>query len=98
MRVLVAEDDEALRHGLDALLRGAGFAVDTAADLPEADEALHVNRYDGAVFDRILPAGDALPYVAARRRAGWDTPVLFLTGRNAAAERISGLGCADDYL
>jgi two-component system, OmpR family, response regulator len=98
VRVLVAEDDEALRCGLDAALRGAGFAVDTAADLPEVDEALHVNHYDGAVFDRMLPTGDALPYVAVRRRAGWTTPVLFLTGRNGPADRVSGLGWADDYL
>ncbi|MFV2115769.1 response regulator transcription factor [Micromonospora sp. LOL_025] len=94
----MAEDDDDLRRAVDASLRGAGFAVDTAADLPEADEALSVNGYDCTVFDRMLPAGDALRYVAHRRRAGWDTPVLFLTGRNAAEERVRGLDWADDYL
>ncbi|MFY1688275.1 response regulator transcription factor [Plantactinospora sp. WMMB782] len=98
MRVLVAEDDDDLRCAVDATLRGVGFAVDTVADLPEVDEALSVNAYDCAVFDRMLPAGDALRYVADRRRAGWETPVLFLTGRNAPEERVRGLDWADDYL
>jgi two-component system, OmpR family, response regulator len=98
VRVLVTEDDEALRVAIDASLRGAGFAVDTAVDLPEADEALSVNAYDCAVFDRILPAGDALRYVAGRRRAGWPVPVLFLTARDAVSDRVAGLAWGDDYL
>jgi two-component system, OmpR family, response regulator len=98
VRVLVAEDDDDIRCAVDASLRDEGFAVDTVADLPEVDEALSVNRYDCAVLDRMLPAGDALRYVAHRRRAGWDTPVLFLTGRTAAEERVRGLDWGDDYL
>ncbi|RKR91880.1 DNA-binding response OmpR family regulator [Micromonospora pisi] len=98
MRVLVTEDDEDLRVAVDASLRGAGFAVDTAIDLPQADEALSVNVYDCAVFDRILPAGDSLQYVADRRRAGWPVPVLFLTGRNTPDDRVKGLAWGDDYL
>jgi two-component system, OmpR family, response regulator len=96
--VLVTEDDDNLRLAVDASLRGAGFAVDTAGDLPEVDEALSVNTYDCAVFDRMLPAGDALDYVAGRRRAGWSVPVLFLTGRGATDERVAGLAWGDDYL
>jgi DNA-binding response OmpR family regulator len=98
VRVLVTEDDENLRVAVDASLRGAGFAVDTAVDLPQADEALSVNVYDCAVFDRMLPAGDSLQYVADRRRAGWPVPVLFLTGRNTPDERVKGLAWGDDYL
>ena len=98
VRVLVTEDDENLRAAVDASLRGAGFAVDTAVDLPQADEALSVNVYDCAVFDRMLPAGDSLRYVADRRRTGWPVPVLFLTGRNTPDERVRGLAWGDDYL
>lgn len=98
MRVLLTEDDENLRVAVEATLRGAGFAVDVAADLPQADEALSVNAYDCAVFDRMLPAGDALRYVEQRRRAGWPVPVLLLTARDAVADRIAGLAHADDYL
>ncbi|MEV4348279.1 response regulator transcription factor [Actinoplanes sp. NPDC049596] len=92
------EDDDNLRLALDVALRGAGFAVDAVADLPEADEALAVHSYDCAVVDRMLPSGDALPYVAARRRAGWRVPVLFLTGRTVPADRVAGLAWGDDYL
>jgi two-component system, OmpR family, response regulator len=99
VRVLVTEDDEALRTAVDAALRGAGFAVDTAVDLPQADESLSVNAYDCAVFDRMLPAGDALRYVAGRRRAGWPVPVLFLTARDSLADRVEGFEHGgDDYL
>ncbi|WP_188989714.1 winged helix-turn-helix domain-containing protein [Saccharopolyspora thermophila] len=98
MRVLVTEDDENLRVAVAAALRGAGFALDTAADLPQADEALAVNDYDCVVFDRMLPAGDALGYVERRRQAGWGVPVLFLTARDAVHDRIAGLTWGDDYL
>ncbi|MGH3433618.1 MAG: winged helix-turn-helix domain-containing protein [Thermocrispum sp.] len=98
MRVLLTEDDEDLRAAVEAALRGAGFAVDAAVDLPQADEALAVNDYDCAVFDRMLPSGDALAYVQHRRRAGWPVPVLFLTARDTVADRIAGLAIADDYL
>ncbi len=88
-----------MRVALEASLRGAGFAVDTAADLPAADEALFVNSYDCAVFDRMLPSGDALRYVHARRSGGWQVPVLFLTARDSEADRVAGLRSGgDDYL
>jgi two-component system OmpR family response regulator len=95
VRVLVVEDDENLRVAIAGSLRAAGFAVDTAGDLPGADEALAVNSYDCAVFDRMLPSGDALCYVETRRLA---VPVLFLTARDAVADRIAGLEFGDDYL
>jgi DNA-binding response OmpR family regulator len=98
MRVLVTEDDDDLRFTVQTSLRVAGFAVDAATDLSGADEALSVNAYDCAVFDRMLPAGDSLPYVAARRATGWPVPVLFLTARDGVDDRIDGLAWGDDYL
>ncbi|MGQ0841349.1 winged helix-turn-helix domain-containing protein [Actinokineospora sp.] len=98
MRVLVIEDDDDLRVAISGALRGAGFAVDAVADLPAADEALAVNSYDCAVFDRMLPSGDSLAYVRASRAAGSVVPVLFLTARDAVADRIAGLAHGDDYL
>ena len=93
--MLVVEDDENLRIAITGSLRAAGFAVDPVGDLPAADEALMVNSYDCAVFDRMLPAGDALHYIRARRPP---LPVLFLTARDAVADRIAGLEHGDDYL
>ncbi|MBB4688367.1 response regulator transcription factor [Amycolatopsis jiangsuensis] len=98
MRVLLTEDNADLLLAVSTSLRGAGLAVDTAADLPAADLALTVNSYDCAVFDRMLPAGDALEFVEDRRRAGWPVPVLFLTARAAPADVVTGLGVGDDYL
>lgn len=91
----MVEDDENLRVAIAGSLRAAGFAVDAVGDLPAADEALSVNSYDCAVLDRMLPSGDALRYVQARRPA---VPVLFLTARDAVADRIAGLDAGDDYL
>ncbi|SFB36021.1 DNA-binding response regulator, OmpR family, contains REC and winged-helix (wHTH) domain [Amycolatopsis marina] len=96
--MLVTEDDENLRVAVEASLRGAGFAVDVAVDLPDADEALSVNAYDSVVFDRMLPSGDSLRYVETRRNAGWQVPVLFLTARDTVPDRIAGLRWGDDYL
>ncbi|MFE2284551.1 response regulator transcription factor [Streptomyces sp. NPDC059443] len=99
MRVLVVEDDDDLRFSVAAALRGAGLAVDEAADLPAADEALFVTEYDCAVFDRTLPSGDSIDYVDELRRAGRKVPVLFLTARDTVADRVAGFAVGgDDYL
>jgi two-component system OmpR family response regulator len=99
VRILVTEDDTDLRLAITTSLRGAGFAVDAAADLPAADELLWVNSYDCAVFDRLLPGGDALGYVERKRRTGWAVPVLFLTALGDPAQRLAGLSRGgDDYL
>ncbi|WP_106186352.1 response regulator transcription factor [Umezawaea tangerina] len=98
MRILVTEDDEDLRLAVAVSLRGNGFAVDVARDLAGADETLAVNSYDCAVFDRMVPGGDALGYVAARRRTGFDLPVLFLTALGGLGQRVEGLAVGDDYL
>ncbi|SCE27937.1 DNA-binding response regulator, OmpR family, contains REC and winged-helix (wHTH) domain [Streptomyces sp. ScaeMP-e83] len=99
MRVLLVEDDANLRFGVAAALRAAGLAVDEAVDLPQADEALFVTAYDCAVFDRMLPSGDAAVYVEQLRRDGRAVPVLFLTARDTVADRVEGFARGgDDYL
>ncbi|MFK0288908.1 response regulator transcription factor [Streptomyces sp. NPDC090442] len=99
MRVLVIEDNDDLRFTVAAALRAEGLAVDEVADLPAADEALFVTEYDCAVFDRMLPSGDALDYVQDLRRAGRTVPVLFLTSRDRVADRVDGFAAGgDDYL
>ncbi len=99
MRVLVVEDDDDLRFAVASALRGDGLAVDEAADLPAADEALFVTAYDCVVFDRMLPAGDSADYVHGMRSDGQTVPVLFLTARDTVADRVEGLAIGgDDYL
>ncbi|WP_309114279.1 response regulator transcription factor [Saccharothrix sp.] len=98
MRILVTEDDEDLLFAVALSLRGEGFAVDVAADLAAADEALAVNSYDCAVLDRMVPGGDTLDHVRRLREAGFQVPVLFLTALDDVADRVAGLGVGDDYL
>ncbi|MFD8499954.1 response regulator transcription factor [Amycolatopsis sp. NPDC059657] len=98
MRVLVTEDDPDIRLTVRLALRTAGLAVDAVPDLPAADEALYVNSYDCAIFDRMLPSGDALMYVSSKRATGWAVPVLFLTARDEPSDVVTGLRAGDDYL
>ncbi|MBK1789080.1 response regulator transcription factor [Prauserella cavernicola] len=98
-RVIVIEDDEDLRLAVSTELTASGLRVDTAADLAAADAALSAADYDCAVFDRMLPDGDAIGFVHRRRQAGWAVPVLFLTARDSLADRVAGFEHGgDDYL
>jgi len=101
MRVLLLEDDHDLRHVVARRLRKEGFAVDEAARLVDAEEALRLHEYDCLVFDRLVPDGDALELVARQRddEDATAAPVLFLTARGAVADRVAGFAAgADDYV
>ncbi|WP_330849860.1 response regulator transcription factor [Lentzea sp.] len=96
---MLVEDYEDTRVALVVELEAAGFDVDDAADIADADEALRRNDYDCVVFDRLLPDGDSVTYVHRRRREGWSTPVLFLTQLDSVADRVAGFDHGgDDYV
>ena len=99
MRVLVAEDDAGLRSVLERGLREKGFVVDAVADGAAALRHLRAYDYDVAVLDWRMPERTGLEVVAEARRGGNRTPILMLTARDAASDRVAGLnGGADDYL
>lgn len=99
MRVLVVEDEAAIRTAVGRRLRAVGLAVDEADDLQTASECLAANAYDCLVLDRMLPAGDALPFLSQQRQRGLKTPALFLTARDGIEDRVAGFeGGGDDYL
>ncbi len=99
MKILVVEDDAALAGSLRGGLVDAGFAVDVAPQLADADRARRVNAYDLIVLDLGLPDGDGREYLARLRSRGAATPVLILTARSALTDRVNGLNAgADDYL
>ncbi|MEY9857008.1 DNA-binding response OmpR family regulator [Catenulispora sp. GAS73] len=99
MRVLVVEDDPGLGPLIVDGLRSAGFAVDLAERLTEADFKASVNTYDCVVADRGLPDGDALELLKRWRRSGHTVPVLMLTSFSTVEDRVSGFeNGADDYL
>ncbi|RSN11195.1 DNA-binding response regulator [Streptomyces sp. WAC 05977] len=97
---MVVEDDEDIRMAVSAELRAASFTVDAAGSLAGAAAALDATgAHDCAVFDRMLPDGDAIGFVDERRRQGWAVPVLFLTALDSSSARIEGFEHGgDDYL
>lgn len=98
MRILVVEDDPALRRSLAATLREENYAVDTAADGEEGVYKAREGTYDAIVLDVMLPRLDGWG-VLDRLRPTRTTPVLMLTARDAVPDRVKGLDSgADDYL
>jgi DNA-binding response OmpR family regulator len=99
MRVLVAEDDKALRSVLERGLKEEGYVVDTVEDGEAALRHLRAYDYDVAVLDWRMPALSGLQVVSEARRRGDRTPILLLTARDTPADRVTGLDeGADDYL
>jgi two-component system, OmpR family, phosphate regulon response regulator OmpR len=97
-RILLVEDDPRLAEMLLEYLGQAGFGVTVASLGATALERLNEADYDAVVLDLMLPDMDGLE-VCRRLRARCDTPVLMLTARGDAIDRIVGLELgADDYL
>ncbi len=99
MRVLVAEDDDALRSVLERGLRENGYVVDAVADGEKAMSFLQTYEYDVAVLDWRMPKLTGLDVIGQLRRSGSHVPILMLTARDTARDRGTGLDHgADDYL
>ncbi|MBV8161528.1 MAG: response regulator transcription factor [Acidimicrobiia bacterium] len=99
MRVLVADDDPAVRGALDRALRLEGYDVTLTSDGQEALEAVWAAAPDAVVLDLLMPRVDGLEVCRRMRAAGDATPVLILTAKDAVGERVAGLDAgADDYL
>jgi two-component system response regulator MprA len=99
VRILVVDDDRAMREGLERVLRRDGYEVSLAGDGESARTALATCPPDAVVLDLQLPDSDGVDICRALRRAGDRTPVLMLTARDAVADRVAGLDAgADDYV
>ncbi len=99
MRLLVVEDEPALRDGLATQFRAAGFAVDLATDGIEGEYSGMEFPIDVAVVDLGLPGKSGLEAIRAWRMAGRKFPILILTARDSWQEKVSGLDAgADDYV
>jgi two-component system, OmpR family, phosphate regulon response regulator OmpR len=97
-RILLVEDDPRLADMLLEYLGQAGFSITVASRGGAALEKLTAADYDAVVLDLMLPDMDGLD-VCRQLRARYDTPVLMLTARGDAVDRIVGLELgADDYL
>ncbi len=99
MRVLVVDDELAVRSSLQRALGLERYEVDLAQDGREALECVATARYDAVVLDVSMPLLDGLEACRRMRAAGDRTPVLMLTARDAVDDRVAGLDAgADDYL
>ncbi|MBX6372079.1 MAG: response regulator transcription factor [Acidothermus sp.] len=99
MRVLVVDDDPAVRESLRRSLVFNGYEVELAEDGRQALAMVEMRRPDVVVLDVMMPGIDGLETCRRLRAAGDDLPVLMLTAREAVSDRVAGLDAgADDYL
>jgi two-component system, OmpR family, response regulator MprA len=98
-RVLVVDDEPAVRRALERALRLDSYEVLLAVDGEEALDTLAVEPVDAVVLDVMMPRLDGLEVCRRMRKAGDRTPILMLTARDAIDDRVQGLDVgADDYL
>jgi two-component system response regulator MprA len=99
MRILVVDDDRAVRESLRRSLQFNGYQVELAGDGQQALEAVTAQRPDAMVLDVMMPRLDGLEVCRRLRGTGDDLPILVLTARDAVSDRVAGLDAgADDYL
>lgn len=99
MRILVVDDDRAVRDSLRRSLEFNGYTVEMAGDGAEALAKVAQSAPDMIVMDVMMPRLGGLDATRALRAAGNDVPILVLTARDAVSDRVDGLDAgADDYL
>jgi len=99
MRILVVDDEPAVRDSLERALRLDGYEVELARDGREGLARLRKCDVDAVVLDFLMPLMDGLELCRELRATGDRTPILFLTARDGVSDRVAGLDAgADDYL
>ncbi|MBB5914634.1 two-component system response regulator MprA [Nocardia transvalensis] len=99
MRILVVDDDRAVRESLRRSLTFNGYSVELAVDGVDALDKVGAQRPDALVLDVMMPRLDGLEVCRRLRSTGDDLPILVLTARDSVSERVAGLDAgADDYL
>ena len=97
--ILVVDDDTRIRTLLVSYLQGNGYRVSAAANAAEARQALAGLAFDVVVLDVMMPGENGFDLAASLRKAGNSVPLLMLSARAEASDRIQGLASgSDDYL
>src|SRR3954462_2637889 len=99
MRILVVEDDPAVSNSIELMLRSENCTVHTTDLGEEGVELAKLNAYDIIFLDLNLPDLSGYEVLQSLRTANVNTPILILSGLNATADNVKGLGFgADDYV
>jgi len=99
MKILIVEDESALRKALAKGFQKSGYTIDTAEDGEEALEFYFSNQYNLVILDLNLPKLDGLDVLREIRKENKEIPVLILSARNEVNDKINGLDMgANDYL
>jgi DNA-binding response OmpR family regulator len=99
MRLLLAEDEEAMSEAIVDILEYHRYQVDAVYDGGEALDYIHGAQYDGIILDIMMPNMDGISVLREIRSMGNLTPVLLLTAKAEVDDRVTGLDAgADDYL
>lgn len=99
MKILVVDDEQAVRESLRRSLRFNGYEVLTANDGLEAVATVRAENPELLILDVMMPNMDGLEVCRTLRSEGWDRPILVLTARDGVSDRVAGLDAgADDYL
>ena len=99
MKILLVEDEPALRSTLIEALRQSGYVVEVAADYTQALDKIKVYRYDCVLLDLTLPDGNGLDLLRALKADSSPAGVLVISARDSLDDRVAGLDLgADDYL
>ena len=99
MRVLLVDDENSLREQVKKILENQRYTVETARDGEQALDKLSAAAFDIIILDIMMPKIDGLTVLKQLRKAKIATPVLLLTAKGDAADKVKGLDLgADDYL
>src|ERR671939_992357 len=99
MKILVVDDERAVRESLRRALELEGYDVELAGDGLEGLARVEDSQPDVLILDVLMPGMDGLEMCRRLRRAGNRLPVLMLTARDAVENRVAGLDAgADDYV
>lgn len=99
MKILLVEDNTALRRNIAAVLQSEGYTVVPCADGDDAEFQILSNSSDLVLLDRMLPGQDGLTLTCKARAKGITTPILMLTALDSLGDKVTGLDAgADDYI
>ncbi len=98
-KLLIVEDDDALRESVADSLGFEHHSVEQSSTCREASDKLEISQFDALILDWELPDGSGIELMKRYRATGGTAPIIMLTGKNTIADKGTGFGSgADDYL